>query len=100
MTDNRTADAQAITEIQAAASSAAKPEVMVLPTLSDAARRACQDTVRVLAAAVTDRGVAHLALTGGSGGMALSEALAPLIAAQARASLSVSSPASLALACC
>ena len=82
MTDNRTADAQAITEIQAAASSAAKPEVMVLPTLSDAARRACQDTVRVLAAAVTDRGVAHLALTGGSGGMALSETLAPLIAAQ------------------
>ena len=82
MTDNRTADAQAITEIQAAASSAAKPEVMVLPTLSDAARRACQDTVRVLAAAVTNRGVAHLALTGGSGGMALSETLAPLIAAQ------------------
>ena len=82
MTDNRTADAEAITEIQAAASSAAKPEVMVLPTLSDAARRACQDTVRVLAAAVTNRGVAHLALTGGSGGMALSETLAPLIAAQ------------------
>ena len=85
MTDNRTADAQAITEIQAAASSAAKPEVMVLPTLSDAAHRACQDTVRVLAAAVTDRGVAHLALTGGSGGMALSETLAPLIAAEPEA---------------
>uniref|UniRef100_UPI0028E70DCF 6-phosphogluconolactonase n=1 Tax=Actinomyces oris TaxID=544580 RepID=UPI0028E70DCF len=85
MTDNRTADAQAITEIQAAASSAAKPEVMVLPTLSDAAHRACQDTVRVLAAAVADRGVAHLALTGGSGGMALSETLAPLIAAESEA---------------
>ena len=82
MTDTGTPRTQAIAEIQEAASAAATPEVIVLPTLSDAARRACQDTVRILAAAVTGRGVAHLALTGGSGGMALSEALAPLIAAQ------------------
>ena len=82
MTDTGTPRTQAIAEIQEAASAAATPEVIVLPTLSDAARRACNDTVRILAAAVTGRGVAHLALTGGSGGMALSEALAPLIAAQ------------------
>ena len=82
MTDTGTPRTRAIAEVQEAASAAATPEVIVLPTLSDAARRACQDTVRILAAAVTDRGVAHLALTGGSGGMALSEALAPLITAQ------------------
>ena len=74
--------ARQIAEIQSAAATAATPDVVVVPALSDAAERACQDTVRILAAAVTDRGVAHLALTGGSGGMALSEALAPLIAAQ------------------
>ena len=85
MTDTDAPHSQAIAEIQAAASAAATPEVIVLPTLSDAALRACQDTMRVLSAAVTDRGVAHLALTGGSGGMALSEALAPLIAAQPEA---------------
>lgn len=85
MTDTGTPRTQAIAEIQEAASAAATPEVIVLPTLGDAARRACQDTVRILSAAVTERGVAHLALTGGSGGMALSEALAPLIAAQPEA---------------
>ena len=66
MTDTGTPRTRAIAEIQEAASAAATPEVIVLPTLSDAARRACQDTVRILAAAVTGRGVAHLALTGGS----------------------------------
>ena len=77
-----TPDAQSIAEIQAAASAAAAPDVIVVPTLNDAALRACQDTMRLLSTVVTDRGVAHLALTGGSGGMALAEALAPLIAAQ------------------
>jgi len=68
MTDTGTPRTQAIAEIQEAASAAATPEVIVLPTLGDAARRACQDTVRILSAAVTERGAAHLALTGGSGG--------------------------------
>ena len=77
-----TPDAQPIAEIQAAASAAAAPDVIVVPTLNDAALRACQDTMRILSTVVTDRGVAHLALTGGSGGIALAEALAPLIAAQ------------------
>ena len=74
--------ARQIAEIQSTAATAATPDVVVVPTLSDAAERACQDTIRILAAAVADRGVAHLALTGGSGGMALAEALVPLITAQ------------------
>lgn len=74
--------ARQIAEIQSAAATAATPDVVVVPALSDAAERACQDTIRILAAAVADRGVAHLALTGGSGGMALAEALVPLITAQ------------------
>ena len=81
MTDS-TPDVQAVAEIQSAAAEAATPVVVVAPTLSDAAGRACQDTMRILAKAVAERGVAHLALTGGSGGIALAEALAPLIAAQ------------------
>ena len=85
MADNRTPDAQVIAEIQSAAAAAATPAVVVVPTLGDAARRACEDTMRILARAVAARGVAHLVLTGGSGGMALAEALAPLIAAQPEA---------------
>lgn len=82
MTDNRTPDAQVIAEIQSAAAAAATPAVVVVPTLSDAAQRVCEDTMRILAEAVAARGVAHLALTGGSGGIALADALAPLITAQ------------------
>ncbi|WP_167146451.1 6-phosphogluconolactonase [Actinomyces sp. ZJ308] len=81
MTDD-TADGQAITEIQMGAAAASEPAVVVAPTLSDAAQLACQETIRVLAEAVADRGVAHLALTGGSGGVALAESLAPLVADQ------------------
>ena len=81
MTDN-IADGQAITEIQMGAAAAPAPAVVVAPTLADAARQACEDTIRILAEAVADRGVAHLALTGGSGGVALAESLAPLIVAQ------------------
>ena len=84
MTDNPT-DGHALVEIQMGAAAAPAPAVVVAPTLTDAAQRACEDTVRILAEAVAERGVAHLALTGGSGGMALSEALAPLIAAQPEA---------------
>ena len=82
MTDNRTPDAQMVAKIQSAAAAAATPAVVVVPTLSDATKRACEDTMRILAEAVAARGVAHLALTGGSGGIALADALAPLIAAQ------------------
>ena len=81
MTDNA-ADGQAITEIQMGAAAAPEPTVVVAATLADAAGLACQDTTQALAEAVADRGVAHVALTGGSGGVALAEALAPLIAAQ------------------
>ncbi|WP_315583033.1 6-phosphogluconolactonase [Actinomyces viscosus] len=81
MTDDA-ADGQALTEIQMGAAANPAPAVVVAPTLSDAAQLACQETVRILAEAVSDRGVAHLALTGGSGGVALAESLAPLIAAQ------------------
>jgi len=81
MTDD-TADDQALTEIQVGAAAVPAPSVVVAPTLTDAAGRACEDTVRILAEAVADRGVAHLALTGGSGGAALAESLAPLLAAQ------------------
>ena len=81
MTDD-TADDQALTEIQVGAVAVPAPSVVVAPTLTDAAGRACEDTVRILAEAVADRGVAHLALTGGSGGAALAESLAPLLAAQ------------------
>ena len=52
MTDNRTPDAQVIAEIQSAAAAAATPAVVVVPTLGDAARRACEDTMRILAGAV------------------------------------------------
>ena len=81
MTDNA-ADGRAITEIQMGAAAAPEPTVVVAATLADAAGLACQDTTQALAEAVADRGVAHVALTGGSGGVALAEALAPLIAAQ------------------
>ena len=81
MTDNPT-DGHALVEIQMGAAAAPAPAVVVAPTLTDAAQRACEDTVRILAEAVAERGVAHLALTGGSGGVALAESLAPLIAAQ------------------
>lgn len=81
MTDD-TADDQALTEIQVGAAAVPAPSVVVAPTLTDAAGRACEDTVRILAEAVAERGVAHLALTGGSGGAALAESLAPLLAAQ------------------
>ena len=81
MNDN-TADGQALTEIQMAAAAAPAPTVVVAPTLNDAAQQACEDTVRILAEAVANRGVAHLALTGGSGGVALADSLAPLIVAQ------------------
>ena len=81
MNDN-TADGQALTEIQMAAAAAPAPTVVVEPTLNDAAQQACEDTVRILAEAVANRGVAHLALTGGSGGVALADSLAPLIVAQ------------------
>ena len=81
MTDNA-ADGRAITEIQMEAAAAPEPTVVVAATLADAAGLACQDTTQALAEAVADRGVAHVALTGGSGGVALAEALAPLIAAQ------------------
>ena len=81
MTDNA-ADGQAITEIQMGAAAAPEPTVVVAATLADAAGLACQDTTQALAEAVADREVAHVALTGGSGGVALAEALAPLIAAQ------------------
>ena len=81
MTDNPT-DGHALVEIQMGEAAAPAPAVVVAPTLTDAAQRACEDTVRILAEAVAERGVAHLALTGGSGGVALAESLAPLIAAQ------------------
>ena len=81
MTDNA-ADGRTITEIQMGAAAAPEPTVVVAATLADAAGLACQDTTQALAEAVADRGVAHVALTGGSGGVALAEALAPLIAAQ------------------
>ena len=81
MTDNA-ADGRTITEIQMGAAAAPEPTVVVAATLADAAGLACQDTIQALAEAVADRGVAHVALTGGSGGVALAEALAPLIAAQ------------------
>ena len=51
MTDNRTPDAQVIAEIQSAAAAAATPAVVVVPTLSDVAQRACEDTMRILAEA-------------------------------------------------
>ena len=82
MTDTGAPHSQAIAEIQSAAAAVATPAVVVVPTLSDAAQRACEDTMRILAEAVAARGVAHLALTGGSGGIALADALAPLITAQ------------------
>ena len=81
MTDD-TADGQALTEIQMGAAAVPAPTVVVAPTLTDAAGRACEDTVRILAEAAAERWVAHLALTGGSGGVALAESLAPLLAAQ------------------
>ena len=81
MTDNA-ADGRAITEIQMEAAAAPELTVVVAATLADAAGLACQDTTQALAEAVADRGVAHVALTGGSSGVALAEALAPLIAAQ------------------
>lgn len=81
MTDNAV-DSQALAEIQMNASAAPAPTVVVAPTLAEAAKQACEATLRFLTEAVADRGVAHLALTGGSGGAALAESLAPLIAAQ------------------
>lgn len=58
MTDD-TADGQALTEIQMGAAAVPAPTVVVAPTLTDAAGRACEDTVRILAEAAAERGVAH-----------------------------------------
>ncbi|MDO4243330.1 MAG: 6-phosphogluconolactonase [Actinomyces sp.] len=63
------------TAIEAGAAALQDPRVLVHTTLQDAAERAGQDTAVALAAAVAERGSAHLVLTGGSGGQALAEVL-------------------------
>ena len=73
----RGADPAAATEAAAAALPA--PTVRVLGDLAAAAHLAAQDTAEHLARAVSARGVAHLALTGGSAGQALAGLLAQVL---------------------
>ena len=73
----RGADPAAATEAAAAALPA--PTVRVLGNLAAAAHLAAQDTAEHLARAVSARGVAHLALTGGSAGQALAGLLAQVL---------------------
>ncbi|WP_315970220.1 6-phosphogluconolactonase [Actinomyces ruminicola] len=61
--------------INAAAAALPAAAVMVHETLAEAAMAAARQTARLLAAACAERGCAHLALTGGSGGEALAAAL-------------------------
>ena len=73
----RGTDPTAATEAAAAALPA--PTVRVLGDLAAAAPLAAQDTAEHLAGAVSARGVAHLALTGGSAGQALADLLAQVL---------------------
>ncbi|WP_341466807.1 6-phosphogluconolactonase [Actinomyces lilanjuaniae] len=66
--------------LEAAARRLARPTLQVSDSLSQAAASAAADTVRTLAEAVAARGTAHLALTGGSGGVALADHLAQELA--------------------
>lgn len=67
--------------IESAAGARPAPQVVVAEGLEDAAQQAAARTVRILEQAVAQRGAAHLALTGGSGGIALAGALAQQLAA-------------------
>lgn len=67
--------------IEAGAAALPRPRVLVAASLQEAAQRAAADTARILERAAARRGSAHLALTGGSGGIALADALAEHLAA-------------------
>ena len=79
MTGHESNSARAL--IESATCALPAPQVVVAESLEGAAQRAAADTARILEQAVSRRGVAHLALTGGSGGIALADALAQPLAA-------------------
>ncbi|CAM2797037.1 6-phosphogluconolactonase [Actinomyces slackii] len=66
---------EARARIERAAAALEAPSLEVLASLDKAARAAAAQTARLLDEAVAERGLAHLALTGGSGGEALAEHL-------------------------
>lgn len=67
--------------VAAAAEASPSPRVVVREDLTEAARAAAADTAHELALALARRGVAHLVLTGGSGGEAVAGLLGPALAA-------------------
>ncbi|MDO5064657.1 MAG: 6-phosphogluconolactonase [Actinomyces bowdenii] len=73
--------AQAAAAIERAAAGLPSPGIVVAPSLEDASRRAAQETAEILEWAVSHRGVAHLALTGGSAGVTLADMLAEQLSA-------------------
>ncbi|SHE26166.1 6-phosphogluconolactonase [Actinomyces glycerinitolerans] len=73
-----TVDAAAV---NAAADARPLPSVVVHDSMAEAAATAAAETARLLADAAAERGVAHLVLTGGSGGAALAAALPAALAA-------------------
>ncbi|MCR2052473.1 6-phosphogluconolactonase [Actinomyces bowdenii] len=67
--------------IASAAAGLPAPRIVVAPGLEDASRRAAQQTTEILERAIAQRGVAHLALTGGSAGVTLADMLAEQLGA-------------------
>lgn len=65
-----------VEEIIRGALGVSAPDVRVCGDLDEAARALVADTVDALGDAIAKRGVAHLCLTGGSGGVAVARALA------------------------
>lgn len=66
--------------VNATAGARPAPSVVVHDSMAEAAATAAAETARLLADAVARRGLAHLVLTGGSGGQALAAALPAALA--------------------
>ncbi|RRD26712.1 6-phosphogluconolactonase [Actinomyces bowdenii] len=73
--------AAAAARIERAAAALPAPGIVVAPDLEEASRRAARRTAEILERAVLRNGVAHLALTGGSAGVALAGMLSEQLGA-------------------
>ncbi|SHI63945.1 6-phosphogluconolactonase [Actinomyces denticolens] len=80
MTDSTASRPGARHDIESAAADLPAPAVDIAPTREEASERAGAAIAAALAEALSTRGTAHLALTGGSGGRAIAHALPAALA--------------------
>lgn len=80
MTDSTASRPGARHDIESAAADLPAPAVDIAPTREEASERAAAAIAAALAEALSTRGTAHLALTGGSGGRAIAHALPAALA--------------------